>query len=364
MKKTRPAAGTAPAPVPVPVLFVLLQNTLMLDVAGPAEVLRLASQLDPAGTGEPAARFALQYVGPTPSVHTSIGLPLAGISPLPDALPDGAIVVLVGVATHADPALRAEVEASHDAAAAWLQRVVAPSACRLMCVCSGALLAARAGLLDGRQCTTHHALCGTLRAIAPRARVLDDRLYVADGAISTSAGITAGIDMMLHMLADAAGPRTACAVARNMVVYMRRGGGDPQLSPWLSGRNHLHPGIHRVQDALASDPARNWTVEQMADIACSSTRHLSRLFQEHTGSSPLDHLHRLRIALAHELLAHSALDMEAVAERAGFGSARHLRRVWRKYHDAAPSSGRRAAPDAFPVEERNSALRETTHTPG
>lgn len=347
MRKTTPAAGAAP----VPVLFVLLQNTLMLDVAGPAEVLRLASQLDPADTGEPAARFALRYVGPAPAVRTSIGLPLAGIAPLPDVLPDGAIVVLVGVASHVDAALRAEVEASHDAAVAWLKRVVAPSACRLMCVCSGALLAASAGLLDGRQCTTHHALCGALRALAPRARVLEDRLYVADGAISTSAGITAGIDMMLHMLAEAAGPRSACAVARNMVVYMRRGGGDPQLSPWLSGRNHLHPGIHRVQDAMAADPLRDWSVEQMASIACSSTRHLSRLFQEHTGGSPLDHLHRLRIALARELLAHSALDMETVAERAGFGSARHLRRIWRKYHDAAPSSGRRAgdaAPAAMP----------------
>lgn len=338
MKKNTPRAA-APA---IPVLFVLLENTLLLDVAGPAEVLRLASQLGKDDMDEAAPTFALQYVGPAPTVRTSIGLPLAGIAALPPSVPDDAIIVLVGVSSQVDPALRGAVDASRAAAVRWLKQVVAPSACRLMCVCSGALIAASASLLDGLQCTTHHSLCATLGTLAPRARVLENRLYVADGRVSTSAGITAGIDMMLHMLAAMAGPRSACAVARNMVVYMRRAGGDPQLSPWLSGRNHLHPALHRVQDALAADPLRDWDVAQMARIACSSTRHLARLFQEHTGGSPLDHLHRLRVAMAQELIAHSALDMEAVAERSGFGSARQLRRVWRKYHDAPPSDERRA----------------------
>jgi len=299
-------------PAPVPVLFVLLPNTLMLDLAGPAEVLRLASQLDPGEAGEsrqPPVRFALRYVGPVPSVQTSIGLALSGIDALPEQLPGDAIVVLVGISSHFDAETRRAFDAGVDTVAGWLKRVVAPSGQRVMCVCSGALIAARAGLLDGRQCTTHHSLYAALEAAAPRAKVLENRLYVADGPVSTSAGITAGIDMMLQLLFELAGPRVACAVARGMVVYMRRGGADPQLSPWISGRNHLHPALHRVQDAVASDPVRDWNLAQMAAIAFTSTRHLARLFHDHAEGSPLDYLHRLR-------------------------------RIWRKYDGAAPSSGR------------------------
>lgn len=330
----------------IPVLFVLLPNTLMLDLAGPAEVLRLASQLDAADVGVMPPQFDLRYVGPVEHVQTSIGLLVSGIAPLPDSLPENAIVVLVGISSRMAPDARDDSDAASAAVTAWLRRVVVPAAgqsgWRVMCVCSGALIAARAGLLDGRLCTTHHTLCGALQALAPAARVQENRLYVSDGMISTSAGITAGIDMMLHFLSELAGPRLACAVARAMVVYMRRGGLDPQLSPWITGRNHLHPALHRVQDAIAADPARDWSAPQMAQIACSSTRHLTRLFQEYAGASPLDYLHRLRIAMARELIAQSTLDMEAVAERSGFASARHMRRIWHKFDAAAPSHSRRA----------------------
>jgi transcriptional regulator GlxA family with amidase domain len=169
---------------------------------------------------------------------------------------------------------------------------------------------------------------------------LENRLYVTDERISCSAGVTAGIDLTLHLVAELAGPRLACAVAREMVVYMRRGGADPQLSPWVSGRNHLHPALHRVQDAVAAAPCDDWSVTRMASLACTSSRHLARLFHEHAGISPLDYLHRLRVTVARELLVQSSLDMEAIAERSGFGSARHLRRIWGKYEAAPPSESR------------------------
>lgn len=320
----------------VPVLFVLLPDVLMLDLAGPAEVLRLASQVENAD----ALDFDLQYVSPRPSLQTSIGLPLADLAPLPEALAPGTMVVLVGSTTKLTAAGRLQFESARDAVIDWLRRVFAPSGERLVCICAGALIAAKAGLLDGRQCTTHHSLCATLQAIAPKARVLENRLYVSDGQISCSAGVTAGIDLMLHLLADWTGPQLACSVARDMVVYMRRGGADPQLSPWVSGRNHLHPALHRVQDALTAAPCSDWSVARMADLACTSIRHLTRLFHEHAGVSPLDYLHRLRVSVARELLAQSNLDMEVIAERSGFGSARHLRRIWAKYESAPPSHSR------------------------
>lgn len=326
----------------IPVLFVLPQHVLMLDLAGLAEVLRVASQLEGATVTAPP-RFSLSYAAPVAQVHTSIGLPLQGMAPLPDSLEPGTMIVLVGVAGTSDPALQRDIDDSCAAIATWLRRVFDSRAHQLLCVCSGALIAARAGLLENRRCTTHHALCASLQQLAPRALVLENRLYVADGAIVTSAGITAGIDMMLHVLGERAGPRVAAAVARKMVVYMRRAGADPQLSAWTSGRNHLHPGLHRVQDAIAADPTRDWSADEMARLACSSTRHLGRLFQEYTAGSPLDHVHKLRVALARDLIIQSSLDMESVARQAGFGSARHLRRIWSKYHATPPSDERRAA---------------------
>ncbi len=320
----------------VPVLFVLLPNVLMLDLAGPAEVLRLAAQVE-----DPAAiDFDLQYVSPVESLQTSIGLPLSGLAPLPPCLAPGTLVVLVGSTSTVTKAHQQAFDVASNRLTQWLQSVFAPSGERLVCVCAGALSAARAGLLDGRQCTTHHALCATLQAIAPKARVLENRLYVTDGPVSCSAGVTAGIDLMLHLLAELAGPRLACAVARDMVVYMRRSGADPQLSPWIAGRNHLHPAVHRVQDAITAAPCEAWTVTRMASLACTSSRHLARLFHEHVGLSPLDYLHTLRLSVARELLVESTLDIESVAERAGFGSARHLRRIWGKYEVGTPSAGR------------------------
>ncbi|MFS2155888.1 GlxA family transcriptional regulator [Pseudomonas sp. Pseusp122] len=320
----------------IPVLFVLLPNALMLDLAGPAEVLRLASQVEDEG----AVEFDLQYVSPVAALQTSISLPLTGLAPLPDALLPGTLVVLVGSTSKVTAARQRDFETASATLTDWLQRVFAPSKERLICVCAGALSAARAGLLDGRQCTTHHSLCAALQAMAPRARVLENRLYVTDDRISCSAGVTAGIDLMLHLVAELAGPRLACAVAREMVVYMRRGGADPQLSPWVSGRNHLHPALHRVQDAVVAAPCDDWSVTRMASLACTSSRHLARLFHEHAGISPLDYLHRLRVTVARELLMQSSLDMEAVAQRSGFGSARQLRRIWGKYEAAPPSESR------------------------
>lgn len=172
------------------------------------------------------------------------------------------------------------------------------------------------------------------------ARVRENRLYVEDGERLTSAGITAGIDLMLHIVARTAGHAVALAVARYLVVYLRRGGSDPQLSPWLEGRNHIHPSIHRVQDAVAADPATQWSVVRLADVAAASPRNLSRLFNDHAGMTVTDYVNRMRVALARELLSGSRLNMETVAERSGFAFARQLRRAWGRLHEIPPSQMR------------------------
>ncbi len=344
---SRAALDSAAMPRLQPVYLLVMPNTLLLDVAAPAEALRMANHQ------QDDVRFVLRYVGTQPSVVTSIGLRLSPLEVLPESIPDDAWLVVTGTVEKPltlqvpEPTESEESADSADfygaaeaRAVEWLKRVARPTH-QLACICTGALLAARAGLLDARACTTHHGSCDELRTLAPSARVADNRLYVHDGNIWTSAGVTTGLDLMLTLIADATDPLCAAAVARQMVVYARRAGADPQLSPWLEGRNHLHPALHRVQDAVAADPTRDWTLAAMAEIACASERHVTRLFREHAGVAPIDYLHRLRIALAREMLGNSQLDLERIAERTGFGSSRHLRRVWQKFDALPPSRARR-----------------------
>ena len=335
----------------IPVYVVLPPRVLLLDVAGPLEVLRRANQL------QSELRFDVHYVAAAGTVRSSIGLVLAQAEALPERLPEAAWVVVAGDvddvmpcavdaaqgAHRPDADAAAAAEASHERAiVAWLRDAVRADTL-LICICSGALLAARAGLLDGRACTTHHASCAELAAIAPSARVLENRLYVADGPCYTSAGITTGIDLMLHIVGQLTDPACGMAIARYLVVYSRRGGADPQLSPWLEGRNHVHPAVHRAQDAVAADLTRDWSLGALARIACVSDRHLSRLFNEHVGMSIVQYVNRLRVARAQELLRKTKLDMEQVAERTGFGSVRQFRRAWHRVHETAPREMRAGA---------------------
>ncbi len=331
-----------------PVFVVVPPRALLLDIAGPIEVLRKAN------LEQHVVRFEVAYVGPAEQVTSSVGLALAGLAPLPQALPDGALVVVSGAAdqplggAHSDRqgaprhhADRKDDARQEEAIVRWLADAVRPGV-RLMTICSGGLLAARAGLFDGHDCTTHHATMDELRRLAPAARVRDNRLYVEDGERLSSAGITAGVDLMLSLVARELGPGVALAVARYLVVYLRRAGADPQLSPWLEGRNHIHPAVHRAQDAVVADPARDWSVAALARVAHASPRHLSRLFNQHAALSVTDYVNRMRIALARELVLGSRLDIESIAEKAGFASPRQFRRAWNRLHDSPPTALRSA----------------------
>lgn len=317
----------------IPVFVVIPPDVLLLDVAGPAEVLRRAN------LEQASVRFTVAYVGPAQTSASSIGLRLAGIAPLPAALPGDALVVVPGAADQAlndGTADEKRDRADNSAIVQWLAAVIRPGM-RLVSICSGALLAGRAGLLDGYECTTHHGSTADLVRVAPLARVIENRLYVDSGERLTSAGVTAGIDLMLHIVANEAGTGAALAVARHLVVYLRRAGSDPQLSPWLEGRNHIHPAVHRAQNAIAENPPRRWSLASLAKIAGTSPRNLSRLFNEYAGMSVTDYVNRLRIAVAHEMVTASRDGMERVAEQAGFASTRQFRRAWNRLNEAPPS---------------------------
>jgi len=327
-----------PDSVPIRVAFVLLEHSLVLDWAGPAEALRIANQLLVAG-GQ-AARFAIEFVGPQPATTTSVGVQVTGLAPLPTDWCGPAWIVLLG-----QPGRTIDVaSAASQTVLRWLaaQRLEA-GRLELMTICAGTLLAAHAGLLPGRRATTHHHHLDELREVAPRCDVVGNRVFVLDPPLYSSAGVTTGIDLVLHRIAQTCGEPLAAQVAQSMVVALRRGPHDPELSPFLAYRNHLHPALHRVQDAISRRPSLEWDVPRMAAVAHTSPRHLTRLFVDHAGVAPLGYLRRIRLASAQLALA-SGANVTQAAESSGFGSDTQLRRAWRQFGLAgSPSAGRHAA---------------------
>lgn len=308
------------------VVFVILADSMVLDWAGPAEALRIANQRLRAA-GEPE-RFAIEFVSPRPSSVTSVGVTLSGLAALPTTAWSGpAWVVLVGLPGHGIPVDNDEArEFLH-----WLRGLrFECGRLELVTICGGAVLAAHAGQLAGRRATTHHHHLAELQRIEPRCDVVANRVFVLDPPVYSSAGVTTGIDLVLHRIGETCGEVLAAKVARTMVVALRRGPHDPELSPFLAYRNHLHAALHRVQDAVSEQPQAHWSVPRMAEVAHTSPRHLTRLFVGHAGVAPLTWLRRLRLASAQLALASGATVSEA-AERSGFGSDAQLRRAWRQF---------------------------------
>jgi transcriptional regulator GlxA family with amidase domain len=324
----------------IDVLFVLSQHSLLLDIAGPAEAFRLAN-LHRASVRLPP-RFRLRFTGPAATLRTSVGLALADLEPLPARLDVPTWVVLVGQ-PNADVH---QVTPAVTAMAQWLSSTLhrhllaADSAHRLVTVCSGALLAARAGLLCNRRCTTHHDMIDALRLLARGAQVVDNRVFVVDGPVASSAGVTAGIDLALHLIAAECGEALAASIAKDMVVYLRRSSRDPELSPFLGRRRHMHAAVHRVQDAIGAEPERDWDMAALAGVGHVTERHLLRLFVEQAGASPLQCLQSVRLERARQSLEHGA-SVAGAAEVSGFRSSLNLRRAWSKQWGGSPRDARR-----------------------
>jgi len=318
------------------VWFLLLPDSLILDWAGPAEALRIANQVMQQ-QGQPAP-FRLRFISPHPEAVSSVGVSIAGLEPLPDAFDKPGWLVLVG-----QPGQRMEVNgAAAQTALQWLSTLrPKEGVLEILTICAGAVLAAHAGFLNGRRATTHHQHLEELQRAAPTCNVVMNRVFVEDAPVYSSAGVTTGVDLMLHRIAEICGAAVAAQVAQTMVVAMRRGPHDPELSPFVTHRNHLHPTLHRVQDAISLAPAQDWDLATMAAVAHTSPRHLTRLFMEHAAIAPLAYLRQIRIAVAKAALQ-SGYNVTQAAGHAGFSSDTQLRRAWQSQGlQGSPSDSRK-----------------------
>jgi transcriptional regulator GlxA family with amidase domain len=309
------------------VLFLILPGVELLDFAGPLQALHEAAAL--------GCPYEIHTCSPASEAATDQGPVLARLEPLPEPAP-GDLVLVPG-----SPAFHRSRPSS--GVLGWLQAAHRAGA-RIGSICTGAFLLGEAGLLDGRECTTHWSYVDTLQQRFPRARVLGSRLFVASGRIITSAGIVAGVDMTLDLLDQAHGPRLAARVARELVVYIRRDGGHSQRSVYLDYRDHLHQGIHELQDWLTEHPDEDRPLAQLAPLAGMSVRNLTRQFRAATGISLAEYVTRLKLERARHLMRDPDLTLEAVADRSGLGEARRLRRLWRQAFGESPRDHRRKPP--------------------
>lgn len=229
-----------------------------------------------------------------------------------------------------------------DSATATLLSALAPGARRTTSICTGAFYLAEAGLLDGHRATTHWRYAPTLQSRFPKVTVDADRIYINDRSVWTSAGVTAGMDMALALIEADCGAEVARAVARDLLVYYRRPGGQSQFSTILE----IEPASTRVRDALSyarEHLNEDLTVERMAEVACVSSRQFARIFRNETGETPARAVERMRAEVARARVEDSPEPIELVAEQVGFGDAERMRRSFLRLFGQSPQALRRIA---------------------
>ena len=211
---------------------------------------------------------------------------------------------------------------------------------RLGSVCTGAFLLAEAGLLDGRTVSTHWSRAAELARRYPKVRVEEDRIWVRDGNVYTSAGVSAGMDLALALIEEDLGAEVALAVARAMVMYVRRPGDQSQYSAPLRLQAANTPSLRDLVAWAAEHPASDLSVPALARRVGKSPRHLTRVFRNELGIAPAEAIEQLRLEAARRALQQSAAGLEEVAARCGFGSAEVLRRAFLRVLHVTPSAYR------------------------
>lgn len=223
---------------------------------------------------------------------------------------------------------------------AWL-REHGPRAQRLVSVCTGAILLAEAGLLDGRRATTHWAYCDTLARHHPAIEVDPDPISVRDGHVATSAGVTSGIDLALALVEEDIGREVALAIARHLVVFLRRPGNQAQFSAQLAAQTARREPLREVQQWITEHPGDDLSVEHLAARARLSPRHFARAFQAETGTTPGRYVDRVRLEHARRLLEDTADGVEEISRTCGYGTSEAMRRAFVKTLATSPAEYRR-----------------------
>lgn len=326
-----PPPVTIATSTPRRVAIVAYPSVQSLDVAGPLEVLYAADAMlrRENRRGYELGIATLDGLAAT----SSSGVTLGARWSLADLAADPPDTLLVA-GGYGNSTLRDD---EHFVAAL----AAAAAGCRRVCSgCTGAFLLAAAGLLDGRRATTHWAAAAELRELHPEVIVEEDSIYIRDGNVWTSAGVTAGMDLALALVADDHDDELARQVAQWLVVYLRRSGGQSQFSMPVTAVTARRDDIRRVQDRIAADPSADCSVDSLAAMASMSPRHFARTFHEQVGTTPARYVESCRVDLARSLLETTDLTVAEVARRSGIGDASTLHRVFDRRLGTTPAAYR------------------------
>ncbi|MBS2964080.1 GlxA family transcriptional regulator [Actinocrinis puniceicyclus] len=323
------------------IVFLVFPDFQILDLTGPLEVFSQAQRMRP---GSYTTRVTALEPGP---VTASCGLPV--LAETADAFrPEAAetadaatgttgttgtdtLIVVGGRGTR--------VAAQDGQHSAWIARTAA-QARRTASVCSGAFLLAQAGLLDGRRATTHWQACAELAERFPAVTVDPEPIFVNDGPVWTSAGVTAGIDLALALVEADHGGALARAIARQLVVFVQRPGGQSQFSAQLAAQRPAREPLRRLQTYISEHPDADLSVTTLAAHVGMSERHFARVFRTETGISPAAHVEAVRVETARRLLETTADGLDRIARVAGFGTVATMHRAFRRSVHVTPGDYR------------------------
>jgi transcriptional regulator GlxA family with amidase domain len=307
----------------------------MLDVVGPFQVFASAAQLHRLNDPRAAAIYRVEMVvcSRRSGFTTNCGVRIQAHKSLRELRgPVDTLLIAGGSA----------VEAGRTAPAALLRiRELAARSRRVGSVCTGALLLARAGLLDGRRATTHWAWCERLARDYPQVRVQSDPIFVKDGNIYSSAGVTAGMDLALALVEEDHGARLALQVARQLVLYLRRPGGQAQFSAVLATQLSDREPLRELQSWVLENLSRPLSVSTLAERVSMSPRNFARVFGREMHVTPGKFIERLRLEAARRRLEETRHGLKRIAADCGLGSVGTLRTVFRRALGVAPGQYRR-----------------------
>jgi len=298
------------------IIFLILPHVHLLDLAGPDQVFLEAL--------DHGADIKVEYCGISKDTETSAGLPFGKLKHFSKikVLPGDYIIVPGAEVSY----LLSEKLAKEEGLIKWLKKSHELGV-HMCSICTGAYLLGVAGLLDHRKCTTHWKHTSRLQEKFPKARVTDNILFAEQDGIYTSAGVTAGIDLALHIIGNLTSESVSYKVARELVIYIRRQGNDSQHSVFLDYRNHIHSGIHKLQDWLQLNVHHKSTLEDLAEIANMSSRNLTRVFKKETGISVNDFVTLIRKDKIKELLKNPDMTRNQIARLCGLKSERQVIRI-------------------------------------
>jgi transcriptional regulator GlxA family with amidase domain len=298
------------------IAFLILPRIHLLDLAGPLQVFQEANDY--------GADFDLLFCSESDTVNSSVDFPLGKLLPFADIqLRAGDYLVVPG----ADVQSLMKNKSDYPAALADWVCSAHDHGANIVSVCTGAFFLGSLGLLNGRKCTTHWKHTERLKKTFPKIHLVENVLHTEDAGILTSAGVTAGIDLALHIVAKRCGERVAFNVARELVVYLRRAPQESQQSVYVQYRNHVHYNIHKVQDYVQDNLDKGASLPVLSDVACMSTRNLTRTFKKETGITINAYLTLIRMEKLKELSQHTDYTRKQMARYCGLKSERQVMRL-------------------------------------